>query len=85
MLIALVFHIEMLYLMRLCEMAQTELEVRWFGCVHRRDGGLELPEEKTKTTEKIHGCSEGHAEGWCDRGGCRDRNRCWQMIRCGDP
>lgn len=67
------------FLMRLCEMAQTELEVRWFGCVHRRDGGLELPEEKTKTTETIHGCSEGgHAEGWCDRRGCWDR-RCRQM------
>lgn len=24
--------------------------------------------EKSKTTDKVHGCSEGgHAQGWCDR------------------
>lgn len=27
-------------------------------------------EEKRKTTEKIHECSEGQQKGWSDRAGC---------------
>lgn len=27
-------------------------------------------EEKRKTIEKVHGCTEGHAEIWCDKTEC---------------
>lgn len=36
-------------------------------------------------TEKIDGCREGHAEEWCDSGGCRNRVKWKKMTHCGDP
>lgn len=32
------------------------------------EGGTVGPEERRKTTVEVHGCNEGHAGGWCDRG-----------------
>lgn len=44
-------------------------------------------EEKRKTPEEIRGCSGGgHAEGWCDGGGCWDRemeagDQLWRPLK----
>lgn len=47
------------------------------GPIQRKDSGyirqtvLNVSQEKKKTTDRVHGCSEGcHAEDYCDKGGC---------------
>lgn len=36
--------------------------------LYAEHGGAAGQEEKEKTSEEVHGCSEGeHTQGWCDR------------------
>lgn len=53
-----------------------EKRLRWFGNVESRDSEcIGQREEKRKTTEKIHACSEG----------AHDRMRWKQMVCCDNP
>lgn len=56
-----------------------EAWLRWFGHVQRRQSeyigqgmlSMELPGEKRKTSDEVHGCNEGgHADDWCGSAAC---------------
>lgn len=46
--------------------------------------GLKYGAARQEQKRKIYGCSgRGHAQGWCDRRGCRERVILTQKICCG--